>query len=273
MALLLGLAAAPATPAGEREYLSAAEIGGIGAVSTATLLLGTTANNFDSSRSSLIRGPLPGEGTLQRLLGGRYSADRRYFLDSDFGSAFTPALGGVIIAGTDLGWPADDREKDFAQDLFLYTSGLFATKGITSLVKGITARPRPLLQLAPGEAGRRPEADYAYDHQSFFSGHTSSAFFAMVYVNKHLRSVMRRELSAEDYRDWRWVSPVVTLGWASVVGWSRIDAYKHYLSDVVAGALAGWALAELFYEIGHDYAEPVTAVSRSPLFIRLEIPF
>jgi membrane-associated phospholipid phosphatase len=80
----------------------------------------------------------------------------------------------------------------------------------------------------------------------------------MTYANKRVRDSMRREMTADSYRDWRWLPPVLSYGWATFVGWSRIHSYKHFISDVAVGALAGWAMAELFYYFGersHDDSE------------------
>ena len=55
---------------------------------------------------------------------------------------------------------------------------------------------------------------------------------------------MRQELHAGEYRDYRWAPPTVLFSWASFVGWSRIHAYKHFVSDVMVGAAVGVLPAE-----------------------------
>ncbi|MBD3403368.1 phosphatase PAP2 family protein, partial [candidate division GN15 bacterium] len=109
-------------------------------------------------------------------------------------------------------------------------------------------RRRPMAALAPELMP--PGTTYRYAHQSFVSGHTSSSFFAMAFTNMHLRALMRAEMTTDEYRSWRWLPPTLLFGWASYVGWSRIHAYKHYITDVIAGALVGWMVAELFYHFG-----------------------
>ena len=59
-------------------------------------------------------------------------------------------------------------------------------------------------------------------------------------------------MSPRRYDDWKWVSSSLLYGWATVVGLSRVHAYKHHLFDVMAGAAAGILLSELFYNLPKD---------------------
>ncbi len=235
-----------------QDYLDADEIVLISLGSAGTSFAGMLVKDIDTSRAPWIHGPLPLERRLQRLLGGKCYEGKTNFLDNPLGSAATPVAAGALMLAADISWPQGDRTKTSLQDLFLYSTGLLATEGLTDFSKGLFARERPLPCLHADIAALRDEVDFSYDRQSFFSGHTSSAFFSAAFVNKRLRSIMRSELSPDEYRDWRWVSPVIMYGWASFVGWSRIHAYKHYVSDVLAGALAGYLLAELFYSFGDE---------------------
>ena len=237
---------------GRAENLSSTEIAGIALGSASVLGLGLWVRSLDSTRLLLINGPLPLETSVQQLLGGRYRPGKMNFLDSPTGSAYTPIAGGVLLLAVDLAWPVKGAGHQTAEDLFLYTSGMVTTKGVTSIFKGLMARPRPNTYLEPDISSDKLGRSYAHEHHSFFSGHTSSAFFAMAFLNKRLRSIMRQELANDEYRDWRWAPPSLLFGWASFVGLSRIHAHKHYLSDVLAGALAGYLMAELFYSFGNE---------------------
>ena len=237
---------------GAQDYLSAEELGAIAAASVGILYFGETSQNNSDARKSLIHGPILFDKALQRFLGGKCSERKTNFLDNSFGAAITPTVAGTILLATDLSWPQTNQKGKFvSQDMFLYTTGILATKGITSLAKGIVSRQRPLLCLEPAIAQLRDDADYAYDHNSFFSGHVSGAFFATTFLNKRLRSIMRQELSSSEYDSWSWAPPTLLFGWASVVGWSRIHAYKHFFTDVAAGALVGYLVAELFYSFNN----------------------
>ncbi|UCE24833.1 MAG: phosphatase PAP2 family protein [Candidatus Zixiibacteriota bacterium] len=250
--LVLYLIAGLPSAGSAEDYLDSDQIALISLGTAGTALTGRLVRNVDSARSPWITGPLPLESRLQRLLGGECYAGKTNFLDNTFGSVATPVAAGMLMLTADLSWPQGDRTKTSLQDLFLYSTGLLVTEGVTYLSKGLFARERPLPRLHADIAALRKEVDISYDRQSFFSGHTSGAFFAAAFVNKRLRSIMRTELSDGEYRNWRWASPVLMYGWASFVGWSRIHAYKHYVSDILAGALAGYLLAELFYSFGDD---------------------
>lgn len=147
---------------------------------------------------------------------------------------------------------------------------------MTDIYKGLFARVRPLVHMYPEIAAQRQEYDYRYDRRAFFSGHTSSAFFSMAYLNLRARAIMRHHMTPSDYRDWRWVSPTVCFSWASFVGLSRIHAWKHYFSDIALGALAGWLLAELFFSlddvVNQETATTSAATARSTL-VQISVRF
>ena len=77
--------------------------------------------------------------------------------------------------------------------------------------------------------------------RSFPSGHTAGAFAGASYLH---------------YRyGWKWGLPAYAA--ASIVGYSRVDADKHYWYDVVAGA----AIANLFaYVVTDTYDEDVVII-------------
>ncbi len=82
---------------------------------------------------------------------------------------------------------------------------------------------------------------------------------------------MRLNWEPDEYRVGRWVSPIVSFGWASFVGLSRIHADKHYFTDVLAGAIVGTAIAELFYSLAYD--RDGTNSSRSGSGLQLSVKF
>lgn len=253
------------------EYLSAGELAAITAGSVTLGIVGYEVFKIDVDDKSRFRGPLPGELSLQKFLGGAYTSGRTNFLDSEFGSAVTPIAMGTILTSSNLTWPIRDAQKDAAQDLTLYLSGLIATKGITDLTKGLIRRPRPYAWLADSSLASS-ERGHTYLRTSFFSGHASSAFFSAAFTNLRLRSIMRHRLSADEYREWRWAPPTVLLGWASFVAWSRIHAYKHYPSDVIVGAAVGYVMAELFYSLAR-HEETVSQGNSTTPMIRVSFKF
>jgi len=113
------------------------------------------------------------------------------------------------------------------------------TLGITELAKGIVRRDRPFAYNpdVPMEERLDPDA-----RMSFFSGHTSMAT-AMCFLTAKVFS---------DYSDNRtasslvWTAAVLT---PAVVAYLRVDAGKHFPSDVIAGYLVGGAIGYLIPEL------------------------
>lgn len=91
------------------------------------------------------------------------------------------------------------------------------------------------------------------DAQSFFSGHTSTAFTTSTFLYLEARDLIDsrtrqgRDLPLLSPAQWKAVSFGVLYGWASYVGFSRIHDNKHYLSDVVVGALSGSLISYFLY--------------------------
>ncbi|MFH1374018.1 MAG: phosphatase PAP2 family protein [bacterium] len=272
--LTLVLLLLPAAPIDATDFLSSSEVAYISLGSASVLGLGQWAKKFDSSRTSLITGPLPVEMRVQKLLGGDYPKDQRNnFLNHTLGSMYTPSIGAVALLAIDATRGEEDSHRRAAQNMFLYFSGLAATKGVTGIFKGLFARPRPYVCFETDPARQLSGKGYARDHQSFFSGHTSSAFFAMAFLNKRIRGVMRQEMSTQEYRTWRWAPSAFLLGWASFVGLSRIQAHQHFLSDVVAGALAGYLIAELYYSFADEISRRGIDSSQQGTLLRITFAF
>ncbi len=267
--LLVTLLPGPVTPElradQQRNYLNGGQFLAVGTASAAVLGLNYLVYHVDSTRSPLIGSPLPGDSWFAHSLGGGWRRGKTNWLDNSTGSVFTPAVGAIGIFAVNLTWPEQNPWKDAGQDFFLYHSGLWTTKGVTGLFKGIVARPRPFLYYFPDEAVETPNYDPSDARKSFISGHASSAFYSMTYLNKRILAVMRQRLECGDYNNWRWLPPTIGFSWATYVAWTRIHAYKHYFSDIVVGAAVGVALAEFFYWIGErtDYDNNHTANTRT----------
>ncbi len=274
VAVLMAAVMSHSTTAGESEYLSTGEVVAVGAGSVSVLAVGNYVKHHGSTNKHRWISPLPLEEGISRFFGGEPKLGKRNFLDDRFGAALTTIGAGVLLSAADLAYPPEDRTKQFLQDQFLFQSGAFTTKGITDLVKGLVRRQRPLCYCAADIAAQREEPVQEDDSHAFFSGHASSAFYAMTFLNLRVRSIMRREMSAEDYRNWRWLSPTVAFGWASFVALSRIQAYRHYLSDVSVGAIVGALIATLYYSVAYDPDESFEgASSATPMTLQVTFSF
>ena len=270
--LTLSLAVDASAQGSRTPHLNIESIASIGVGAVGIGALGHIVSHRPGADSPRWSSPLPGEHRLIGLIGGACYAGKTNFLDNSFGSSITPIVGVSILTFSNLTWPQGKAGKDAAEDLYLYGSGLVATKGLTDIAKGLFSRTRPLPCLEPGLAKQRDHIDLRYDNQSFMSGHTTSAFFSTAFLNKRLRSIMRQRMSPSGYQEWRWAPPALLFGWATFVGWSRIHAYKHFPSDVIAGAVAGWLMAELFYSFSDREQTNVNPGMPSPISIRISLP-
>lgn len=191
-----------------------------------------------------------------RLHGG--SGRKSNFIDNSAGSLFAPAAGAVVMALIDI-----DR-REFSRDIPFFVAGALTTGAMTDIGKRVFNRPRPYCQ-AGGVRPPEHSASDSYNTESFFSGHSSQAFFAAGFVNNRLRRHMRQEWRRDEYRSWRWASPFLCYGWATFVAGSRIQADKHHFTDVLTGALVGYGLSELFYRMAYEPGE-TPAPQSAPAF-------
>jgi len=167
------------------------------------------------------------------------------FIDNSRGSLIAPAAGGIAIALVDI------NRREFSRDIPLFVAGAVTTGAITNIGKRVFRRPRPYCHTDGVRPTGRSATD-SYHTESFFSGHASQAFFAAGFVNNRLRRHMRQEWRRDEYRSWRWASPLLTYGCATFVAGSRIQADKHHFTDVLTGAVVGYGISELFYRMCYE---------------------
>lgn len=113
--------------------------------------------------------------------------------------------------------------------------GLSVNSGITSALKSEVGRTRP----------------NGFDQRSFPSGHTSSAFTAASFAKHNIQQYDLDE-SSKKYFDWTFNGAAIATGWA------RVEAGRHYPSDVLAGAALGNVVASIISEMYLDTNDNVT---------------
>ncbi|NQV09214.1 phosphatase PAP2 family protein [Candidatus Woesearchaeota archaeon] len=130
---------------------------------------------------------------------------------SDIGSVVVV----MIFMTTLFLWEGRKREYIFPMWL-----SFISTTVVVYLTKIITARPRPVMDTFPL---------FAWFAYSFPSAHTAIAFSVLPILDKELPKFK-----------WFW------LGFAVLVGFSRVYLQVHYLSDVIAGGLIGYLFGYAF---------------------------
>ena len=164
--------------------------------------------------------------------------DRHPWVD-DLGPVVTQmgSLGAAATAGLFFGAGLlfkDDRARDTG---YLAACAMAQSFLVEHALKGLTGRQRPYV--ADGEdhwtgpAGffKRYDPDYDGRYDSFPSGHSTMAFSLATVV-------------ALQYRHTTWV-PVLAYTIAAGVGLTRVTMDRHWMSDVVVGAVIGHLVARL----------------------------
>jgi membrane-associated phospholipid phosphatase len=148
---------------------------------------------------------------------------------ADNASNYLSTVLGAEVLATALATPSGDTPGVWLpsklKGLTVEAGALWATAGLTDLLKGAAGRERP---------------DDS-DDKSFPSGHTSHAFACATLANRNLEFI--------DSLDG--IRPVLQIGntiLASGVAWARVEARKHYPSDVLAGAALGHFLTAFIHD-------------------------
>lgn len=141
-----------------------------------------------------------------------------------FGSSAIPP---VAIGSYFLGAVLDNGElKQIG--LFTVSAGL-ATQAITEGFKKTFNRVRP-------NGGEGPYAFGEKGNNSFFSGHTAAAWSFATVIS---------EVYKEDHQ---WV-PYLAYGMAAVTAYARMHDQKHWMTDVLAGAIMGHLITKAVIRI------------------------
>jgi len=116
-----------------------------------------------------------------------------------------------------------------AEDLLVITQAMTVAGALTTVVRYTSARIRPFAFYGQGTGV--PE-----DHLSFWSGHTTTAFSAAAAAGYVAQ--MR------GYPSWPWVYAVGFTA-AGAVAYLRVAGDKHWMTDVVVGAVVGTGIGFL----------------------------
>jgi len=119
----------------------------------------------------------------------------------------------------------------------IYLENLLSTFALTSLVKTTFKRARPFNYSKNDFKDSQKD-----DFYSFFSGHTSLAFSSAVF-----NCIIFSKLNANyEYKNLVWI---LSLTNSSITAFLRVLAGKHFISDVIFGAIIGSSVAYLITEI------------------------
>ena len=201
------------------------------------------------------------EANRDPLFGGNNGVDRffrRHFGDAgktsnvvdSNGTVFTLAagLGAVILMQNLLSdgpvW------RNTAYEVAVFGTGFMTELGVRLAVKSSFARRRPFLEFASPQDATTLNAN-SKNHLSFYSGHTSTAFYTAAYADQRIGDLLK----ARSLGRYRLMSIIPLYGWASYMAFSRVQIDKHYFTDVAAGGLVGTAWGIWHYRYHHSTRE------------------
>ena len=130
----------------------------------------------------------------------------------------------VTMLTTPSGKDPKDWTYSKAKGLGVELGAELVTLGTTSLLKSAIDRSRP-----------------DGDSKSFPSSHSSNAFSSTTLSNRNLNSIQMPE-------NIRMPLQIGNILLATGVGWARVEAGKHFPSDVLAGAALGHFLSAFIYD-------------------------
>jgi len=183
---------------------------------------------------------------------------------SDTGAANTTShvtafvLAPMMAFGLDaLAAHDSDALHGFPVDALIIAEATSIAAMFTQIIKFSSGRERPSVHyLSPAEKAGRSSSD---DNLSFYSNHTSIAF--ALAVSSGTVATMR------GYK----LAPLIWgtgLAVAATTGYLRVAADKHYLTDVIAGAVMGSAFGfciPYFFHKPNEPSEQKVMVSAMPL--------
>ena len=166
---------------------------------------------------------------LDRSVVGNHSVAARSWSD---GLITGLTVAPLLLVAVDHGWQSGDARDALLTDAVLLAETASVNLALNTVVKHAVGRKRPLTYDASWSDADRSSADASL---SFYSGHSATAF-AMATATSRIFMIR--------HPDSDWVLPL-WLGaeaLAATTAVLRVEAGKHFWSDVAVGALVGSAV-------------------------------
>ncbi len=173
---------------------------------------------------------------LDRSVVGNHSVAARSWSD---GLITGLTVAPLLLVAVDHGWQSGDARDALLTDAVLLAETASVNLALNTVVKHAVGRKRPLTYDGSWSEDDRSSADASL---SFYSGHSATAF-AMATATSRIFMIR--------HPDSDWVLPL-WLGseaLAATTAVLRVEAGKHFWSDVAVGALVGSAVGYLVPEL------------------------
>ena len=176
-------------------------------------------------------------------LAGRYSenADKA----SDIGSIF--AVAPLVVGG--IAWhDGSSSGKEFGTFTLMFFQAIGIGNGINLAMRSLEIWPRPYMYAEDGAGREKAEKANAEAYGSFFSGHATAAFTVATFTDQWFRT-------AYPNSPYKGIMRASAYSLATLESVLRIAAGKHYITDVVVGALVGTGVSIGILEMHRDRNE------------------
>ena len=182
----------------------------------------TTVNGFDDSVRSALRFK---------------TAENRERAQDASDIMLTLSFNYLLFDSAVVTWWAHGRGSVALQIALIDIEAVALTTAITSLAKGVSARERPFRTDCSGPESRQERDCQGQNrYQSFFSGHTSTAFTAAGLTCQHHAHLPLYGGGAPDT-----LACISSFALAGATGAMRIMSDRHWATDVIGGAVIGTA--------------------------------
>jgi membrane-associated phospholipid phosphatase len=220
-------------------------ITGVAVTATLGLFQGLIPLNHDSQRL------FPDEvNGLDRSMRDRWYTRSDNFLDGTIGALYTPAATGAIITVLNLAERAPTQKT--GSELLIFANGTLANKFLTRSFKRAFSRRRPELDFAD-EADKVNLEKRSATHESFYSGHTSTAFFSAAFLRRRISQSLVQHGHSGIGSGYQWLMAIGLYSWAAYVGYSRVQIDKHYFTDVLAGMVMGLLFEGIYHQLNREH--------------------
>ena len=201
--------------------------------------------NYDSQRL------FPDEvNSLDRSIRDKWHTKSDNFFDGGLGSSYTFITTGVVVTGLNL--VEGTSLQKTGNQLFIFLNGALANKYLTSSFKHAFSRRRPLLEFADTADKAELSAKHK-NHESFYSGHASTASFSAAFLRRRISQSLQRCEHTGIKSGYQWLTGITLYSGAAYVAYSRIQIDKHYFTDVVTGMIMGTLFEEIYYRFNQKH--------------------
>ncbi|MBI3295855.1 MAG: phosphatase PAP2 family protein [Deltaproteobacteria bacterium] len=170
--------------------------------------------------------------------------------------ALSDGLVGVIgVAPFVLSWMETGAGRELWEDAVVMIEIMAVNSGLNTLTKYAIQRPTPL-------AYSGPSAQIDDGYRSFYSGHTSFAFSALMGLSMTAYYHGHRG-------PWPWIA---SFGLGTVVGLARIAGGNHFPTDVIAGAIVGSAVG-IAVPWAHAHGSKEVTIAALPGGLQVSLSF